>query len=580
MTSGESSDESAASTGERPPVAQQHAVASASRPPPPIAAPIARPSSLEEHAEAERAKAAAKKAHRGFQRYQAVRDQAWQQALDRQRQGHDHAPFGSVPTTMRSPQGYMLQRPREPEAYYQAYGADRDGGAGPSGYQARQVHDAHEAHPSGATQDIPPHSYRVGPDRVTARGSQVPAYHYEKDQGQRKADSDGNGHRPIVGSRSAFRSSPGLHTVVVSRPPPEELKDYLLPSIEATSPLASQFSAQTLEDRRRDERCEHWQSRPTLQHGETESQHASSQVPDVGFIRVYRHTGEAGRAEPMPHAYSHTGAVGPREKGLIRPAVRDPVSHRPMPMANSNYYRENPAPSFRNDYRPADDTYSRQEDARATLAQTHRVVYGAAPQSRWLPVVPDDGSGARYRDAARPIVVEDERTWREPYRPHAAPATGDGNGARYRDASRPIVVEDEHTWRGPYRSDPAPVPVKESKPVLAQRSLPGEREEYIGRPIQGRMNPHDEASEVDRYPLDFIPVSNMFPRPHEPQGRRYEAHSYTNVNSSGAIMGGPFQAPAGNRSDQRYFPDTRDSRDNLPRQERVVRYEFVNHGYV
>ncbi|OIW27520.1 hypothetical protein CONLIGDRAFT_435850 [Coniochaeta ligniaria NRRL 30616] len=545
MTSGESSDETAASTGERPPVVRQHASASASRPPPHPEAAIARLPSVQEYTEAERVKAAAKKAHRGFQRYQAVRDQAWQQAVNRQRQGHDHSPFGSIPATMARPQGHIFQRPREPEPHYQPYGADRDDGARPSGYRARQDPHANAVHLPGARRDARlSHAYRVSPDHVTAPGSQLPAYYYEKDEGQRNGGSDGNGYRPVVGSRSAFRSSPGMCTVV-SRPAPEDLKDYLVPSIEPRSPLASQFSAQTLEDGRQDQRPEHWQSRPALQYEKTEPQYASSLVPEEGFIRVYRQAGAAGRPEPMPYAYSPAGAVGSTASGLFRPEMRVPVAHRPVTIANSSYHQANPASSSRNDYIPADVAYSRQGDARFAIAQNHSVASETAPETRWHPTVPDDGSGARYRSA-----------------------------------SRPIVVEDEQTWRGPYRSYPAPVRTGgESESVLVRRPVPAERVEYIDRRIRGPVDSYPQAPEVDRrLPLDCIPVSNMFPRPHEPQNRRAEAQAYTNAYPRGAIMDVPSQGLVGNGYDQRYPHGTPDTRDSLPRQERVVRYEFVRHG--
>ncbi|KAH8907164.1 hypothetical protein BR93DRAFT_928034 [Coniochaeta sp. PMI_546] len=578
MTSGESSDETAASTGERPPLGQRHASASASRPPPHPAAATARQPSVQQHAETELVKAAAKRAHRGFQRYQAVRDQAWQQALNRQRQEHDQAPFGSMPPTMTRPQSHTLERPWELGTHYPPYGGDRDDGAGPSDYHARRGPHANAVHPSGAQRDDRmSHAYRVNPDHLTAHGSQQTAYYHEKDKGQGNGDGDENGYRPIVGSRSAFRSSPGLRTVV-SRPAPEDLKDYLVPSIEPTSPLASQFSAQTLEDRRQDQRSEHWQSRPALQHGKTEPQYASSQLADEGFIRVYRQAGDRGRAEPMPYAYAPTGASRSRNSD-IRPEVQEPVSHRPVTMANASSHQEYPAPFPHNNYMPANATYSRQADARVSLDQTHRVTYEPAEKTRWQPAVPDHGSGARYRDATRPIVVEDERTWREPYGPCAAPVRDDGSSARYRDASRPIVVEDDQTWGASYRSYPAPARVGEGpEAVLVRRPVPGERGEYINHRIPKLEDSHPQAPEADRrLPLDFIPVSNMFPRPHGHQIRRVEPQAYTSAAyPRGAIMDGPPQGSAGNGYDQRYIRDTPDSRNSLPRQERVVRYEFVN----
>jgi hypothetical protein len=567
MTSGESSDETGASTGDRPSVAEHPASASGGRRNSHFTAAIAGPSSILEPTEAERVRAAAKRAHRGFQRYQAVRDQAWQQALSRQRQGHDHASSGPRPATMSR---------AEPDTFYQPYPADRGDGAGPSNYHARQGRHADTVYPLGAPRDARlPHTYRTSHDHVTAPRPQPPVYYYGKGEGYRNGDSGGNRYGPTVGSHSALRSSPGLRTVV-SRPAPEDLKDYLVPSIEPTSPLASKFSAQSLEERRLDQSSEHWQSRLALHHVNTEPNYASSQVPDEGFIRVYRQAGNPRRAEPLPaHAYSTADAVGKLDNSFVGAMVREPVSHRPVTVANPGYHHAHPDPLPRNDYIAADATYPRQEERRVTLAQNHGAAFEAAAENRWYPAVPVNGSGARYRDAARPIAVDDKRIWAGPYRPD------EGSSARYREASRPIVVEDEHTWRDPYRVHTAPRRAGvEPEALLAGRPVLGKQEEYNDGRILGRASPYTMQTEDNRRPpLDFIPVSNMFPRPHAPSAWRDEAPAYTETCPRRPVpMDGTNAGPAGSVHDQRYLRGVPDVRANLPRQERLVRYEVVNHG--
>ncbi|KAJ9164998.1 hypothetical protein NKR19_g750 [Coniochaeta hoffmannii] len=45
-------------------------------------------------------------------------------------------------------------------------------------------------------------------------------------------------------------------------------------------------------------------------------------------------------------------------------------------------------------------------------------------------------------------------------------------------------------------------------------------------------------------------------------------------------MGAPTAGAAGNGYDRQYLHDAQGLRSNLPRQERVVRYEYVNHGHI
>lgn len=571
MTSGESSDETGASTGDRPSVAGRPAFASEPRPHPHAAAAGAGPPPIRGPTEADRARAAAKRAHRGFQRYQAVRDQAWQQALSRQRHGHDHAPSDSWPTTSTRPESHAFQRDPEPEAYYKPYGAEHGDGAGPSDYRARESRPADAVYPIGAPRDVRlPSAYRISLGHVSAPGPQSPLY-YEQGEGYRNEDSGGKGYGPIVGSHSALRSSPGLRTVV-SRPPPEDLKDYLVPSIEPASPLASKFSAQSLEERRLDPSSEHQLSRPALIQGNAEPQYASLQVPDQGFIRVYRQARNTRPAELVPPAYPTADAARPRSHGLVRPEVREPVLHRPITGPNPAYHPAHLDPLSRNAYVSEDGIYSRHEDSRFTLAENRGAAFKSVPEDRWHPAVPvDGGSAARHRDAVRPAVVDDTRTWSRSY---AVPVSDGGGNARSREASRPIVVEDVHTWRDPYRPQPAPLRVEEPGPFLVRRPVHGKRAEFHDdrnsrRAAQYKI-PTDDSREP---PLGFIPVSNMFPRPHASQARRDEAPAFTEVYARGAaLMDGT--------DDQRELLGGLDSRAHLPRQERLVRYEFVNQGYV
>lgn len=575
MTSGESSYDSVASTGARPPPAEEQAPAPSNMLDAHAAAAIARPPSVQELTEAERVKLAARRAHRGFQRYQAVRDQAWQQALVRQRQGPDHELGGSVPAPMGTPQSQALQRPREVEANYQAYGADHGNSAGPSSHHTRHGATGSVVNPQGPSRLAgPPPVFRNNPDLVTVTRFQPPAYYHDRGEGQNNGANAGNAYAPMVGPHPAFRSSPERRRVG-SGPAQVDLKDYLVPSIEPTSPLANRFSTQTLDDRRQDPRPEQWQLRPALQQGDTEPQYASPNVPDEGFIRVYRQIGNGRHAEPAPTPYRTTFPVAPRDSGFTRPDGSEPVSYRPVAGPGVTYRPASSAALFRNDHTPVDDTYMKQGYQRFPVVQDHRGPYAAAPETRRHMADPDDGSGARYRDVLRPVVVEDERTWRQP------PPPADGSGARYRDASRPIVVEDERTWRGQHPTYPAFGRVgEEPEQFLIRRPAFGEREVYTGHQVLRRADPPARVPEDDRrLPLEFIPVSNMFPRPHEPEVRRDEARGHIQAYPRGAPVDGRSVGPTfGHGYDQQYQQYKPDDRAYLPRQERVVRYEFVKHG--
>ncbi|KAB5582651.1 hypothetical protein GE09DRAFT_277321 [Coniochaeta sp. 2T2.1] len=580
MTTGESSDETDASTGERPSVVEHHASASARGLHLDNAAAAARLPAADELTEAERVRLVAKRAQRGFQRYQAVRDQAWQQAVSRQRPGPDELPSGSTAASMSRPQTQTLPRARETETYYQSYGADRSDGAGPSHYHPRQVSHGNAVYSSGTLHGShlshTPYAYSDTADRVTASHTQPPPYYYAKGEGRRNDHGGGNGYAPIVGSHSGFRSSPEVRTVI-SRPPPEELKDYLLPSVEPTSPLASQFSAQSLQDRRQD-RPEHWQSRPALHSANAEQRYANSQMPYEGSIRVYPPSGNAGRAEPMLPAYKRPADVFDlTDSGFVRSGLRETALHHPGMVANPDYGQPHPVPLRGNDHIPMDVTYSRHQDARSTLATDHRPAQDGVPDATWRPAVRQNDGRPRYGDAALPVVVEDRGAWREPYR---APVPNDGSNARYSDASRPIMVEDERTWRDPHRPYPAPVGVAEApERVLIRRQAPNEPMKYNDNQGLSRADPYARPPEDDsRMPLGFIPVSNRFPRPHAPQVRTEETRTYTETYPRGPPMDQPIPLEAGHGYDRRFVQDIPPARG--AREGRVVGYEIVQDGRI
>jgi hypothetical protein len=272
-------------------------------------------------------------------------------------------------------------------------------------------------------------------------------------------------------------------------------------------------------------------------------------VRDEGFIQVHRHADVVRRAELMPSEYRDVlpaGGVGVRDNGPIRSVVYEPVSQPTNAGPSASYHQSSSAALSRDHYVAADGAYSRQQDPRPAVAPDQAYRYGAAPESTWHQCVPHDGNGTRFREASRPIVVEDDRTWREPYLP------------------RPGQV---HVGAQP-------------EPLAIQRPAPGGRVLYDGQRVFRPADPYTREVDVDhRPPLDFIPVSNMFPRPHGHTAMREEPQAYHDSYPREAHRDEPSLDPApGNGYDHRHQGPTPDLRANLSTRERVVRYEYVNHG--
>jgi hypothetical protein len=80
-------------------------------------------------------------------------------------------------------------------------------------------------------------------------------------------------------------------------------------------------------------------------------------------------------------------------------------------------------------------------------------------------------------------------------------------------------------------------------------------------------------NDTRRPPEEFIPVSNMFPRPHAPLAIRDETLQYADAPPR---LPAPVDGAAGNGYDRRYLPQTRELWEIPTRQERVVRYEYVD----
>ncbi|KAL2195845.1 hypothetical protein P885DRAFT_69994 [Corynascus similis CBS 632.67] len=162
-------------------------------------------------------KRAAKWAHRGFQRYRAARDQAWNQALERQRR-EDHGPMLSNGLNhVESPAGYA------PQAWHNAPNSVE------SAHRSYHNHGA----PLPTVRMVPEQEYWAsGTQRATPVATyNMPQQVHPQEQHQR---SDRIG--PIVGSQATSYGTPEVERVSYHG---QDLKDYLVQSIEPASPQAA-----------------------------------------------------------------------------------------------------------------------------------------------------------------------------------------------------------------------------------------------------------------------------------------------------------------------------------------------------
>ncbi|KAK4042269.1 hypothetical protein C8A01DRAFT_14047 [Parachaetomium inaequale] len=168
----------------------------------------------------------AKWAQRGFGRYQAARDQAWHQAVERQRLGNDGPMPSNGPTAMDRSDSHGPQpwRTGEPGRADPGMTAFRNPAAPP--------------YPAHLAYGAPMPSVDVSRDpgnRVHEPQRTISAPTYHMPQQVRIQENPPNGFRPIVGSRTAPYGAPEVERVSYHG---EDLKDFLVQSIEPASPQA------------------------------------------------------------------------------------------------------------------------------------------------------------------------------------------------------------------------------------------------------------------------------------------------------------------------------------------------------
>ncbi|KAK4122649.1 hypothetical protein N657DRAFT_574960 [Parathielavia appendiculata] len=481
-------------------------------------------------------KKAAKWAQRGFQRYQAARDQAWHQAVERQRLGDGGSVQSSGPATKGGSQPHGPQRLQNGEPSRPGPGLKEARSPAQPSYYAACSYDSSLS--SVGT------SHERG-SRAENLKLPVPGATYHMPQSGRVLENTpNNGVRPVV------RPRPGQFAPEVERvrhQGQEDLKDYLLQSIEPASPDLSNFQPRLPVSYRQPEFG--------LSHG-VES-----------LIQVTAHNrGATGAAGSMPFAHESRPAYA--DEGFIRLPSRPEPSRIPWTPGQRSepFILLNPEP--------------------VTVPGVNAVTaapggLGLRRSSAWQDGVASHDN-ASLRSASRPVWVGHD-------------------GALLRSEVRPIIIQDYPSPPRQPRTDSPYVPSEHRRPsprwLDARQVGPGWVQERH-RPQPGsRIDQRIETLQDDF--VEIVRVSNKFPRQHEPRPTATRAGSY-NLRSTAPqqqVTQQPYDGlvryNTGNplapsqpvervvgRAEVPVFPDENGPdvgrpADGYPRQERVVGIEFV-----
>jgi hypothetical protein len=492
----------------------------------------------------------ANKEHRGFQRYQAVRDQAWQQAVERQRRSRDQEtprPHGAPMALTRST-SYASQtvtgQGQEPEPYYQAE-VGRGVGRDPDDYHNASGNGRY----SRASCNALPHRADDGRSRGSALAPSG-AQHYYREAPLRETQT-ANGSEPIVGPRHGTSRPSSAFQTVLSRPP-QDLRDYLVPSIEPASPVAPQYQPQGADAfRQRHYQQGPWESRPDRQYADAPPQNNAA-YPHADEPILVRRLPAASRDDAQRPPAVFSGYVSDSRAGFgdgrpTRSDLHDPVPSHIVDRPRGPYYHEPSASSSRNTYMAEDGAIPRREEARPVVRGEYIPQYDSAPRTASRPTVMDDRVNNRDRDVprgpSRPIVIDD---------------------------GSPMVVRQQYIPR-----PPVDYARQEPEMIVIRRAPPSDGTVYDDHRIQGLADPYPIRHGDQHIPRDFIPVSNSFPRPHGIAPRSNEV--WEPVERAPRMVNRQERAAYPreyNGAPTQHLPE---SRAHLPRQERVVRLEYVDY---
>lgn len=441
--------------------------------------------------------------HRGFQRYQAVMDQAWQQARERQQRSQDQEIPRAHPLPMdmsRSDSHALLAGQRQEEGYDRAEASRGHGFTHGLSSEDQQY-------------------YRGAPlhERYTANGS-----------------------THIAGLRhETSRPSIGLD-YEVSRPP-QNLQDYLVPSIEPASPVVPDHRGQ---------------------HPDASARPYYSQRPwEVVSDRQQHDAVSRG-----PPAYANSDEpVLVRRLPATRRVVREPISGYAIEQRPRYYYEPSVSSSQSvRGYVAEDGTIVRRQEprplAREQYLPQHELDPGVSVRQpvTFTETRVDAQHGELARGPSRAIPLEGS------YVPIRQSDYRQNDGS-----SRPIVIRESSMTANPGYTPRAPVGYARQEPeyVVIRQAPAGDCDNHR---IQGVADAYPIERVERSTPMEFVRVSNSFPRPHGTalrsearEARQYEQLPYRPLYES-AYERATTQRPA----DAGGYP---------ARQERVVRVEYVDY---
>lgn len=482
-------------------------------------------------------KRAARKAHRGFLRYQAVRDQVWHEAVERQQLGaREPASPAAQVSTVRPASNVLQTYHARPSSY----------GLPDPAYHAQMPYDDAEYLPRNGNP-------RTG---VTSHPQ------YLAGDGRTGGSASFNSFGAVVGSRVNALEPPTTSRSVVSHRD-ESLKDCLVRSIESRSPETSHFSYQPSRLPRLSEpqHSEHlsarlavpvarpaWRSAAPDSYGE-EFLNERRMVDDQRDLIRVQATRESNGVPTSSAGYSVSRAP---TTYFGAPSVAYPVAG-PFNAA----HQQSPATHYRSSTLAEDDGFLRQESNRV--------------------MVKDDRTrhAATFRRDSRPMLVDDrESQLRSVRREELRPISFGDYGMRPEREGRAV-------------GQPQPYPVYQDRTTPADHGI-----------IELRRHPHDQlrghadprfaspysdwarGGDVERHmPVDFIPVSNVFPRPHVAPASKDYSWPPTNQDIH-SRYGDGLGEPSHLHEYARGASQLLGARVNLPREERVVRVEYVDHRQV
>ncbi|KAK4157462.1 hypothetical protein C8A00DRAFT_11679 [Chaetomidium leptoderma] len=436
-------------------------------------------------------KRATKWAHRGFRRYQAARDSAWHRAVERQRLGNDESMPSNGSTAMDRPASHGPQPRRTGEP------SRPDPGLAVTRSPVEPPYHAHRSYGTALPSvDVSrERGNRVNELQQTNAG---PVYHMPQ-QIRMQETTPSNGFRSIVGSRTDPYGAPEVERVSYHG---QDLKDYIVQSIEPTSPGSSNSAPRFPAPYRQPE--------PKLFH-----------AVESPLRRMANYRDPAGTAGSM------TTAQGTRptfaEEGFIRLPPRSDGNRMPIPLA------QHPEPFILLNPKPA-------------TAAGGSAIPG-----------PSGGLGLRHSS-----------TWQDDAAAHGdqslklgtRPVWVGHDGAVLRSESRPIIIQDYPSTSRQARAGSAYVSsenrLSPTRWIDARHAGLGWVEERDRRHIDSRIDQRIEA-----LPGDFeeiVRVSNKFPRQYEPRPVPYGAGRH-DLRYAAPQQGAPQQPNDGAvRYDTRHLP--------------------------